>query len=193
MTWLEHVRQKNFAPYTNGSDKSAKSHESDQKNFAPYKSGSAKSDKSQDEASSVTFGTASPEGLQVFAEVREAIIVAYQRFSLDYDLPDGTYTPEDMQRARLRVTPGPVLRYRLRWPGGSPQPLAAQEPRARRTRDARFPTIRREATFSAKKGDPSRTQITDGSCPTCGRDDFSEITPGGKLVCMNCLRGNAGA
>jgi hypothetical protein len=60
-------------------------------------------------------------------ELSEVLIVAYQRFWLDYDLPDGTYTPEELRRARLLVKPGPVLRYRLRWPGGRPQPLAAQE------------------------------------------------------------------
>ena len=57
----------------------------------------------------------------------EVIIVAYQRFSFDYDLPDGSYTPQDLRQAKLLVKPGPVLRYRLNWPGGIPQPITSRQ------------------------------------------------------------------
>jgi hypothetical protein len=132
MTWLERVRQKNFAPATNGRAKSTKSQEVDHKNLEAYESGSAKSAKRDDEASSVIFGTAEPVGPEVFVTpsptfTREVIIVAYQRFILDYDLPDGTYTPQELRRAKLLVKPGPVLRYRLHWPGGTPQPITGRE------------------------------------------------------------------
>jgi hypothetical protein len=66
---------------------------------------------------SVTFGT-------VVSTVSEVFVVEYQRFWVDYDLPDGTYTPKELRKAKMLVQPGPVLRYRLRWPGGNPQPMA---------------------------------------------------------------------
>ena len=89
------------------SDIGAKGAECNHKNLEPYDSGGAKSDKS--------------------VEPTELIIVAYQRFSLDYDLPDGTYTPQELRQAKLLVKRGPVLRYRLHWPGGRPQPIAGRE------------------------------------------------------------------
>ena len=79
---------------------------------------------------SVSFVSSSGEGCTVFAEPVETIIVGYQRFSLDYDLPDGTYTPQELQRAKLLVKPGGVFRYRLRWPAGRPQPIADQDRRS---------------------------------------------------------------
>jgi hypothetical protein len=103
MTWLERVRQKNLTPHSRGTDKTAKS---------------------QDRETFVSFGTSGVNGHEVFTETREVIIVAYQRFWLDYDLADGTYTPQELKKSRLLVKPGPVLRYRLRWPGGTPQPMA---------------------------------------------------------------------
>ena len=128
MTWLERVRQKNFTPDTFGSDKSAKSHEDDLKNFELNESGSDISAESQRQTPSVTFGTDEPMGREVFVEApqrraSEAIIIAYQRIWFDYDLRDGTYTPDELQHAKLLVKGGPVLRYRLHWPGGTPQPM----------------------------------------------------------------------
>ena len=118
MTWLERVRQKNFTPYTSGSDKS---------------------DESLNGWTSVTFVTAGTKDSEVLVEAPqrrapEAIIVAYQRIWFDYDLRDGTYTPAELQQAKLLVKRGPVLRYRLQWPGGTPQPIDvadAQESRLR--------------------------------------------------------------
>jgi hypothetical protein len=107
MTWLERVRQKNFTPNTLGSDKS---------------------DESLYGSTSVTFGTAATKDGEVFVEAPQwqpsaTIIVTYQRIWFDYDLRDGTYTPAELQQAKLLVKRGPVLRYRLRWPGGTPQPI----------------------------------------------------------------------
>jgi hypothetical protein len=53
----------------------------------------------------------------------EIIMVTYQRIWFDYNLRDGSYTPAELQEAKLLVKPGAVLRYRLRWPGGTPQPI----------------------------------------------------------------------
>jgi hypothetical protein len=124
MTWLERVRQKNLTPHSRGTAKTDKSGEADPKNLPPYESGTAKTDKSQDRETLVSFGTPGVDGHQVFTEMSEVIIVAYQRFWLDYDLPDGTYTTKALRQAKMLVKPGPVLRYRLRWPGGIPQPMA---------------------------------------------------------------------
>jgi hypothetical protein len=52
----------------------------------------------------------------------EVIRVAYQAIWYDYDLRDGVYTPEQLQRARKVVKRGPVRHYLLRWPGGRPAP-----------------------------------------------------------------------
>jgi hypothetical protein len=123
MTWLERVRQKNSLPHGRGTDKTAKREETTHNKLAPYESGTAKTDKSQNGEAFVSFGTSGVEGREVFAEPIEAIIVAYQRFSLDYDLPDGAYTPKELRKAKVLVKPGPVLRYRLRWPGGITQPM----------------------------------------------------------------------
>jgi hypothetical protein len=100
------------------------------KNLPPDESGRDKSAESQHEDRFVACGTPGVVGREVFGEMArvaapsEAIIVDYQRFSLGYDLRDGTYTPEELRRVKLLVNPGPVLRYRLRWPGGAPQPMA---------------------------------------------------------------------
>jgi hypothetical protein len=132
MKWLERVRQKNFAPSKDGSAISAKCQEGDLKNLLPYELGSDTSAKSHQEDSSVTLGTPEVVGREVF-------IVTYQRFWLDYDLRDGTYTPTELQQAKLLVKHGPVLRYRLHWPGGIPQPIDVadeQESRPRSKSDA---------------------------------------------------------
>jgi hypothetical protein len=64
----------------------------------------------------------------------EIIIVTYQRIWFDYDLRDGSYTPAELQEAKLLVKPGAVLRYRLRWPGGTPQPIDMGDERESRPR-----------------------------------------------------------
>ena len=132
MTWLERVRHKNFSPDTSASAKSAKSLEGDHRNLEAYESSSDKSAKSHDGPTSVTFGT--PEGLprEVSALLTptlpcEAITVAHQRIFFDFDVPDGTYTPQELQRAKLVIKRGPVLRYRLHWPGDIPQPIVGRE------------------------------------------------------------------
>jgi hypothetical protein len=143
MTWLERVRQKNFTPYTLGSDKSAKNTEGDQQNLAHYTSGSDKSDESLNGATSVAFGIAGTKDSEVFVEAPqrqpEAITVAYQRIWFVYDLGDGTYTPAELQQAKLLVKRGPVLRYRLRWPGGTPQPIDVADAQASRLRSKANP------------------------------------------------------
>jgi hypothetical protein len=126
MTWLERVRLKNLPPTTLDSDKSAKSYNEALKNLSPYESGSDKSVKRHDEESSGTFVTTEVVGHEVFMGPVQVIIVAYQRFSLDYDLPDGTYTPKQLRQAELLVKPGLVLRYRLLWPGGATHPSQQQ-------------------------------------------------------------------
>lgn len=125
-SWIERLRQKK-SPYSpEQGAKSAKSIDQDApKNSMDYRNEGAKSDKM---VASGTFGTPPSAVSEVFAElaqpsVPEVLIVQYQRFSWDYDLPDGTYTPEELRRARIVVKPGPELRYRLRWPGGIPQPI----------------------------------------------------------------------
>ena len=131
MSWLDRVRQKNFAPYHDDSDKSDKTPEGDFKNSVACNFSSAKSAKSQHAESSVTFGTAGLVEREVFTEpctpsVVEVFIVAYQRFSIDYDLPDGTYTPLQLRQAKLLVKPGPVLRQTLRWSGGHREMIGLQ-------------------------------------------------------------------
>jgi hypothetical protein len=139
MTWLERVRQKNFTPDTLASDKSAKSAEGDQKNLEHNTSGSAKSDESLYGSPSVTFGTAATKDGEVFVDARQwqpsaTVLVTYQRIWFDYDLRDGTYTPAELQQAKLLVKRGPVLRYRLGWPGGTPQPIDVGDAQASRLR-----------------------------------------------------------
>jgi hypothetical protein len=127
MTWLDRVRQKSYTPYPPGSDKSAKSLEEDQKKFIPLPHGSDKSAKSAEVPTSVTFGTVLGDGHEVFSEPdrpsTEVIPVAYQKISYDWVIADGTYTPEQLRRARKVAKPGPELRYRLCWPGGIPEPI----------------------------------------------------------------------
>jgi hypothetical protein len=64
----------------------------------------------------------------------EIIIVTYQRIWFDYDLRDGSYMPAELQEAKLLVKPGAVLRYRLRWPGGTPQLIDMGDAQASRLR-----------------------------------------------------------
>jgi hypothetical protein len=103
-SWIERLRQKKSLYSPEQGDKSAKSE------------------------ASVTSGTPSSVVSEVFVTsaqpfVPEVMIVQYQRFFWDYDLPDGTYTPEELRRARIVVKPGPELRYRLRWPRSTPHPI----------------------------------------------------------------------
>jgi hypothetical protein len=93
----------------------------DPKNLKSDESGSAKN------AKSPSTDTSSRAG-------HESIIVSYQRFWFDYDLRDGTYTPAELQRAKLLVKRGPVLRYQLRWPGGRPQPIGVADEQESRLR-----------------------------------------------------------
>jgi hypothetical protein len=92
MTWLDRVRRKNFTPYGSGSDTSAKSHES---------------------ITSVTCVTASGEGPEVFAETHprapEVVRVEYQPIFFDWAIADGTYTPQQLRKAKVVVKAwGPV-------------------------------------------------------------------------------------
>jgi hypothetical protein len=68
------------------------------------------------------------------ADSPEIITVTYQRIWFDYDLRDGSYTPAELQEAKLLVKPGAVSRYRLRWPGGRPQPIEVGDAPAARLR-----------------------------------------------------------
>jgi hypothetical protein len=82
---------------------------------------------SSEGTSSVACGTPKQDGPRVSMEnsppsATEVIIVAYQQFSVDYDLPDGTYTPDELRRSKLQIKPGMVMRYRLQWPNGIAQP-----------------------------------------------------------------------
>ena len=135
--WLERLRRKNRhtvetvvtkVPEVEGLDVSKK-----------FVDGREGGDKSAESSTFVTSGTPNSTVPEVFstavhASPAEVMIVAYQRFSLDYDLPDGTYMPEELSRAKLLVKPGSVLRYRLRWPGGSPQPIGVGDAHASRLR-----------------------------------------------------------
>ena len=88
MAWLERVRQKKYTHDTPGSDKSAKSGEV---------------------ATSVTFGTGLGIGPEVFSEppytTPEVIAVAYQKISYDWAIADGTYTPQQLRKAKVVVKP----------------------------------------------------------------------------------------
>jgi hypothetical protein len=116
-SWLERLRQKNLHTVDTAGTKVPKAEET-----TPSKKivdGREAGDKSAESTTFVPSGTPISTVCEVFstpvpASPSEVIIVAYQRFSLDYDLPDGTYTPEEMRRDKLLVKPGPVLRYRLR-------------------------------------------------------------------------------
>jgi hypothetical protein len=67
-------------------------------------------------------------------EPGDLLEIIYQRIWFDYDLRDGTYTPDELQHARLLVKQGAVLRYRLQWPGGIPQPVDVGDAHASRLR-----------------------------------------------------------
>src|SRR5262245_33363749 len=132
MTWLDRVGQKNFTPHALVGAKSARRPDGNPKNLEAYDFTNAKSDKSLTGFTSGTFGTAGTKGSEVFVEAPqrqppEAIIVAYQRIWFDYDFRDGTYTPAELHQAKLLVKRGPVLRYRLRWLGGTPQPRSESD------------------------------------------------------------------
>jgi hypothetical protein len=116
--WIERLRQKKSLDGRNHRDESAKSVDVDAlKNF---EDGGNHRDKSVKSPSFVTSDT-------MVSTVSEVFVVEYQRFWLDYDLPDGSYTPTELQKAKLIVQQGQVFRYRLRWPGGAPQPLAMDQ------------------------------------------------------------------
>lgn len=110
--WIERLKK---SPYgRNHSDKSAKSGEKEASKNFPH--GRNQGDKSAESATSGTSGT-------MVSTVSEVFAVAYQRFWVDYDLPDGTYTTKELRKAKMLVKQGPMLRYRLRWPGGTAQPM----------------------------------------------------------------------
>jgi hypothetical protein len=125
-SWIERLRQKKSPEGRNGRDERAESGDKTlTKNFVDGIEAGDKSDKSE---ASVTFGTISSTVPEVLAKTTqpltsEVMVIEYQRFWRDYDLPDGTYTPQELKQSRLLVKHGPVLRYRLRWPGGRPQPI----------------------------------------------------------------------
>jgi hypothetical protein len=129
-SWIERLRHKKSPYGRNSRDTSAESGEPTlPKNFID---GRSAGDTSAESRTIVTSGTLSPtvsEGFSTPAPSAssEVIIVVYQRFSFDYDLPDGSYTPHDLRRATLLVKPGPVWRYRLYWPGGIPQPITSRQ------------------------------------------------------------------
>jgi hypothetical protein len=93
-------------------------------NGTPLSHGGATSAESP---TSVTFATSLGEWPDVFSEppcpTPEVITVAYQKIPFDWAIADGTYTPQRLRNAKLVVKPGPELRYPLRWPGGTPQPI----------------------------------------------------------------------
>jgi hypothetical protein len=108
-TWLERLRQKNVEDRDPGSAKSAKI---------------------EDEQTSVTCGTESATDLLDFCDPKivqgrrecsaksaksgEVLTVPYQRIWFDYDIPDRTYTPEQLRKARKWVYPwGKVACYLL--------------------------------------------------------------------------------
>jgi hypothetical protein len=125
-SWIERLRQKKSPYGRNRSDKSAESGGNDlSEKFAGGIEAGAKSDERE---ASVTFDTIPSTVPEVFAKTTqpltsEVIVIEYQRFWLDYDLPDGTYTPQELKQSRLLVKRGPVLRYLLWWPGGRPEPI----------------------------------------------------------------------
>jgi hypothetical protein len=115
MTWLDRLRQKNQKPSGPELTKLTKPQNGGVLSVRP-------------EVLSV-LSVRTPMHEKFFSDggdssVVEVLMVAYQRLSVDYDLPDGTYTPEQLQQARLRIIRGPILHYRLHWPGGTPQPIA---------------------------------------------------------------------
>jgi hypothetical protein len=94
---------------------------------------------SSEGTSSIACGTPKQDGRRVSIKnsppsATEVIIVAYQQFSVDYDLPDGTYTPDELRRSKLLINPGMVMRYRLQWPGGTPQPIDVADEQESRLR-----------------------------------------------------------
>jgi hypothetical protein len=77
-------------------------------------------------------GVESNQGLRVeetaiprdMVEAPELIRVSYQRIFYDWDLADGTYTPEQLRKARVVVRPwGPLRQYTLK-PWALRQPTA---------------------------------------------------------------------
>jgi hypothetical protein len=55
-----------------------------------------------------------PAPLPDMVHPHEVIHVRYQRIYFDWDLPDGTYTPEQLRKAQLVVNPwGGVLMYAM--------------------------------------------------------------------------------
>jgi hypothetical protein len=60
----------------------------------------------------------------------ETVRVPFQRISFDWDLGDGTYTPEQLRKAKLRVKPwGPVQQYTLTVTPWALRQVTAQAPR----------------------------------------------------------------
>jgi AAA domain len=48
-----------------------------------------------------------------------------------------------------------------------------------------------ETSQHGAKHESEKSEYSQDRCPTCGGDDFSELTPGGRVVCMGCLmKGN---
>jgi hypothetical protein len=68
-------------------------------------------------ATAAIRGNAGRGGTPFAALPHGSLRVFYQRFSVDYAVADGEYTPRQLRRTKMVVKPwGPVLAYRLRYP-----------------------------------------------------------------------------
>jgi len=113
MKWLERVREKNSHPIPLPLTKLTKgSSVSGAETF-------------------VSFVSASPGGSEVFVDPQvEVVKVPFQSIFYDWDLADGTYTPEQLRKAKLRVKPWePVQQYTLTMTPWALRQVTAQAPR----------------------------------------------------------------
>jgi hypothetical protein len=126
MKWLDRLRQKNREPLPAEVPKVPKAPD---KFSIPLPAAVPKVPK----APSVTFGTPSGVGCEILKDrdevslprpqergnTQEEIRVSYQRIYFDWNLADGTYTPEQLRKTKLVVKPwGEMRTYPLVWTGG---------------------------------------------------------------------------